>query len=114
MTSTGLIAWTLVLVSVAMLSPDASAWAADRLAQADPTMPAWVTQAIPTGGVLAGIAWALRVLLPKAVAFLDRGLAAIERVEKKLDSIDKRDGDVEREELRDLLAALRAREPKQP
>jgi hypothetical protein len=97
-----------------MISPEASAWASSQLAQADPTMPAWVTQAIPTGGILAGITWALKVLLPKAVAFFDRAHALLDRVEKKLDNLDKRDGDAEREELREMLAALRARESKQP
>lgn len=112
MTSTGLIAWVLLFSSVAMLTPEASAWASNQLAQSDPTMPAWVTQAIPTGGVLAGITWALKVLLPKAVAFFDRAHAMLDRIEKKLDTIEKRDTDAEREELREIVAALKAKEPK--
>lgn len=98
----------LALAASILIAPDAAAWCSSAIRAIDPALPGWVTDGGPILGVLGLLGLMMKALLPKAYAFFNRANDLLERVEKKLDALDARDGDKEREELRREREALRA------
>lgn len=102
-----LLAWTMSGACLAVVAPNAAAWGSQVLVEIDPGLPGWLVQGGPTAVVLGGVAWSIKLLLPRAVAFIDRGIAMLDRIEAKLDAEAQHDKDTDRAELRAMVETLR-------